>query len=208
MRSTEASVLFWNGRRRGLWAVLTDASAFGVFVVSSLFAAATTRAAESDVSTAKLEEVTVTAQKVSEDVQKVPISMTVLTAADLAQQGVHEFQEVLSEIPNLAYQYGLAGASGMGMSSARGISIRGISGFDTTSLYIDDTPVPVYLDPRVLDIERIETLKGPQGTLYGQASMGGTIRIITMRPSSGSFGGSVDVDGHNLEGGDLEVLTG
>lgn len=201
MRSTEASVLFLYGRRRGLGAAVTDASALAVFVLGSLFAAATSRAAESDVSTAKLEEVTVTAQKVSEDVQKVPISMTVLTAADLAQQGVHEFQEVLSEIPNLAYQYGLAGASGMGMSSARGISIRGISGFDTTSLYIDDTPVPVYLDPRILDIERIETLKGPQGTLYGQASMGGTIRIITMTPSSGSFGGTVDVDGHNLEGG-------
>ncbi len=55
----------------------------------------------------------------------------------------------------------------------------GIAGDGTTGFYIDETPVPDSIDPRVLDVQRIEVLRGPQGTLYGARSMGGTVRLIT-----------------------------
>ncbi len=62
------------------------------------------------------------------------------------------------------------------------VAIRGVVRMNATGFYIDDTPVVDAMDPRVLDIERIEVLKGPQGTLYGSGSMGGTVRLITKKP--------------------------
>jgi outer membrane receptor protein involved in Fe transport len=165
------------------------------------FAVADSLAAETEAGGPQLPEVLVTAQKVTEDVQKVPFAVTVLSAETLADQGARDFTTVLSEIPNLSFQLGTAGAGGMGVSSSRGISIRGISGANTTSVYINDTPVPVSIDPHLLDIDHIEVLEGPQGTLYGEASMGGTVKIATVHPSSESFGGKVDFDGHDLDGG-------
>ena len=185
------SVRVSEGSKWGITALLMC----GAFTVADSLAAGN----ETDVS--QLQEVVVTAQRVKEDVQKVPVAVTVLSAETLAEQGARDFTAVLSEIPDLSFQYGLAGASGMGMSSSRGITIRGISGVNTTSVYIDDTPVPVSIDPHLLDIDHIEVLKGPQGTLYGQASMGGTVKIATVQPSSQTLGGNVDVDGHELDGG-------
>jgi outer membrane receptor protein involved in Fe transport len=182
----------WTRCRRSIGAA---ALAISVLPIAGL------RAAETDDSAASIPEILVTAQKITENVQKVPISMTVISADTLVQQGSHDFQDVLTEVPNLSFEYGTAGAGGMGMSSSRGITIRGISGTNTTSVYIDDTPVPVSIDPRLLDIDHIEVLKGPQGTLYGQASMGGTVKITTARPSPDSFGGTVSADGHNVDGG-------
>jgi iron complex outermembrane recepter protein len=147
-----------------------------------------------------LEEVTVTAQKVAENIQTVPMSITAISSESLAIQGIHDFTEVLSEVPNLSYQYGTAGNL-MGVSASRGIMIRGISGLNTTSFYINDTPVPVSIDPRILDIDHIEVLEGPQGTLYGEASMGGTVKFVTRSPSPVSFDGVADLDVHDVQGG-------
>ena len=77
------------------------------------------------------------------------------------------------------------------MGTARTISIRGISGDNVTGFYIDDTPLPDSLDPRVLDIDHIEVLRGPQGTLYGARSMGGTVRIITKQADFQNFSATV-----------------
>ena len=78
--------------------------------------------------------------------------------------------------------------------------MRGITGqnlFGTagaTGFYIDDTPVPGSIDPRVVDLASIEVLKGPQGTLYGESSLGGNVRLITKQPdlSSSGFGYMAD----------------
>jgi outer membrane receptor protein involved in Fe transport len=172
-----------------------------VLMICGVFVAADVLAAEPEAAASPLQEILVTAQKITENVQKVPISLTVISGVTLAEQGARDFTDVLSEVPNLAFQFGTAGAGGMGLSSSRGISIRGVSGTNTTSVYIDDTPVPVSIDPHLLDIDHIEVLKGPQGTLYGQASMGGTVKIVTERPSADSFAGNVVVDGHELDGG-------
>ena len=155
---------------------------------------------ESATSENELQQVTVTAQKRAEDIQTVPISITAISGATLTAQGARDLQDVLSEIPNLSFQNSTA-PNNMGLSQSRGIAIRGISGTYTTSVYIDDTPVPVSIDPRMLNIDHIEVLMGPQGTLYGQASMGGTVKIVTAGPSLKSVDGFVDADVHDLQGG-------
>ena len=81
--------------------------------------------------------------------------------------------------------------TGDGVGTARTVSIRGISGDNVTGFYIDDTPLPDSIDPRVLDVDHIEVLRGPQGTLYGARSMGGLVRIVTKEPNLTTSDGSV-----------------
>ena len=131
-----------------------------------------------------LEEIVVTAQKRSETEQSVPMSMTTFGGAALEQKAINTFFDYATKVPNLAFA-----PTGDGVGTSRTVSIRGISGDNVTGFYIDDTPLPDSLDPRVLDIDHIEVLRGPQGTLYGARSMGGTVRIITKEPDLTQFSG-------------------
>jgi len=140
--------------------------------------------AQSD--TTQLQEVIVTAEKRAESAQTVPMSITTLTAATLQQQDINNFLDYGTRIPNLGFAY-----TGDGVGTSRTISIRGISGDGTTGFYIDDTPLPDSLDPRILDIDHIEVLRGPQGTLFGARSMGGTVRIITQGPNYEEFSATI-----------------
>lgn len=133
-----------------------------------------------------LEEVLVTAQKRSESLQTVPLSITSISAKDLQQKGVTNFIDYGTSVPNLAFA-----ATGDGVAASRTISIRGISGDNTTGFYIDETPVIDSIDPKIIGIDHIEVLRGPQGTLYGARSMGGTVRIITKQPDAGANFGDV-----------------
>ena len=134
----------------------------------------------------ELQQITVTAQKRSESEQSVPLSMTTFTGVALAQKAINNFFDYATKVPNLSF-----GLTGDGIGTARTVSIRGISGNNVTGFYIDDTPLPDSLDPRVLDIDHIEVLRGPQGTLYGARSMGGTVRLITKAPDLENFSATV-----------------
>jgi iron complex outermembrane recepter protein len=160
----------------------------GILLVASvsLAAASAAYAAESTPQSGGLEEVIVTAQKRAETEQSVPMSITTFSAATLQQKAITEFFDYATKVPNLAFA-----PTGDGVGTARTISIRGISGDNVTGFYIDDVPLPDSLDPRVLDIDRIEVLRGPQGTLYGARSMGGTIRLITQVPDLTQFSATV-----------------
>jgi iron complex outermembrane recepter protein len=127
-----------------------------------------------------VEEIVVTAQKRAETVQTVPMAITAFTSKSLVTAGVTSFQDYAVRVPNLAFAY----SSSLG-ANAQAIAIRGVYGQNTTGMYLDDTPLPMSVDPRVLDLDRIEVLKGPQGTLYGARSMGGTVRLITRQPDAG-----------------------
>jgi iron complex outermembrane recepter protein len=133
--------------------------------------------ADAPAATSELEEITVTAQKRSESQQTVPLSITTFGAVALQEKAVVDFFDYGTKVPNLGFAY-----TGDGMSTARTISIRGVSGDNVTGFYVDETPLPDSLDPRILDIDHIEVLRGPQGTLYGARSMGGTVRVITKTP--------------------------
>src|SRR6202166_4381274 len=112
--------------------------------------------------------------------------MTTFGAAALEEKAVVNFFDYGTKVPNLGFA-----ATGDGLGTARTVSIRGVSGDNTTGFYIDETPLPDSIDPRVLDIDNIEVLRGPQGTRYGARSMGGTVRIITKEPELENFGGEV-----------------
>src|ERR1700752_2183690 len=147
----------------------------GVWLAAAVAANAAT---ESSSQSGGLEEVIVTAQKRSENEQTVPMSITTFSANTLQQKAINNFFDYATKVPNLAFA-----PTGDGVGTARTVSIRGISGDNVTGFYIDDTPLPDSLDPRVLDIDHIEVLRGPQGTLYGARSMGGTVRVITKEPN-------------------------
>jgi iron complex outermembrane receptor protein len=159
--------------------------------------------APADKSSAGLDEVIVTANKRSEDVQDVALSMTVLGSAQLEAKGVEKFADYGNSVPNLSYGVGVAD----GGLASRGIALRGIQGANTTGFYIDDVPVLETLDPHIVDIARIEVLRGPQGTLYGAESMGGTVRIITEQPNAKAFDGQVHVEGSGTQHGSLNELV-
>jgi iron complex outermembrane receptor protein len=142
--------------------------------------------APADTASAGLEEIIVTAQKRAESVQDVPLSMTTIGSVALEQNAIRSFFDYGTKVPNLAFAM-----TGDGVGTARTISIRGISGDNTTGFYIDETPLPDSIDPRILDIDHIEVLRGPQGTLYGARSMGGTVRVITQTPDLSNFHATV-----------------
>jgi outer membrane receptor protein involved in Fe transport len=132
---------------------------------------------------AEIQEITVTARKKDESAINVPVSITAFTQADLERLDISSFTDYATKTPNMTFSYGTAN---YGYVDSHTIAIRGISGLGTTGFYIDDTPVPDSLDPRVVDIARIEILKGPQGTLFGQSSLGGNLRLITVEPTPGA----------------------
>jgi iron complex outermembrane recepter protein len=138
-----------------------------------------------------LQEVVVTAQKREQSVQDVPLSMTVFTGADLDRQTDLTFQDYAGSIPNLSISY--SGDQGRGnnmMMALRGVASTANSDVvvaGTTGYYIGDTPLPFGVNPRLVDINRIEVLRGPQGTLYGSESMGGTIKVVPNEPDLNTY---------------------
>ena len=145
---------------------------------------------ESDV--LQLQDVIVTANKKAQSLQNVPMAITALSPLQLRRSGAKEFRDYATGIPNLAY--GTQGSDGGGRYSNE-ISIRGITGLNTTAMYLDETPLPESIDPNLVDVTRVEVLKGPQGTLYGSATMGGAIKVVTNQPNplqtEGVFGVNV-----------------
>jgi len=129
-------------------------------------------------------EVTVTATRREESLSRVPISVTALTQEGLDDRGIKDFQEIARFTPGVNFDN----------SGTNNISIRGISGTGgagTTGIYLDDTPIqmralafnPDEALPKSFDVDRVEVLRGPQGTLFGAGSEGGTVRYITTQPS-------------------------
>ena len=152
----------------------------------------------------QLQQIVVTAQRREENLQNVPISMDAITGTALENLGDKDFFDYATTIPNLSVGIGTGAGgagSGFGVSTSRAVTIRGVAGNNTTGLYVDDTPVPLSLDPRVLDVDRIEVLRGPQGTLFGAGSMGGTVRIIMREPALDNVSGKVEVDGFDVNHG-------
>jgi outer membrane receptor protein involved in Fe transport len=164
----------------------------------------------------ELTDIVVTAQKTSEPLSKVPISMTVLSADTLAAEHISNYADLSRAVPNLSF----TSFGGPGQSN---IEIRGISsqaGSATTGIYLDDVPVNVLniyttgaTEPHFFDIDRVEVLRGPQGTIYGASSMGGTIHFVSNQPDLDKFSGSVhssvggtDGGGLNYEGDSVENL--
>jgi iron complex outermembrane receptor protein len=133
---------------------------------------------------AALQEVVVTSTRREESLSKVPISVTALTQDQMDTKGIKDITDVARFTPGISVDN-----SGTGAIAIRGIASSGGAG--TTGIYIDDTPIqiralafnPDETLPKSFDVDRIEVLRGPQGTLFGAGSEGGTVRYITTQPS-------------------------
>jgi iron complex outermembrane recepter protein len=175
--------------------------------LTSLPAAAQTAASGSDTAgESSLQEIIVTAEKRSSTVQDTPISITALSGDQLQQQGVTGIQGIVQSVPGLSMRTSGPGQSELEM---RGLSSSG-GASPTVGFYLDDYPVTapaaslvgkVVIDPDLYDLDRLEVLRGPQGTLYGSGSMGGTVKLITNAPEMNKFEGSVNVFGSGTSGG-------
>jgi iron complex outermembrane recepter protein len=133
---------------------------------------------------AGLQEVVVTATRHEEALSRVPISLTAMTQDSMDEKGIKDFLDIARFTPGVSIDN----------SATNAISIRGISssgGAGTTGIYIDDTPIqmrsvgfnPDDALPKTFDLERVEILRGPQGTLFGAGSEGGAVRYLLTQPS-------------------------
>ena len=188
---------------RGLRAVALGASALTSLACGPAFAQdAAGKASEG----ATIEEVVVTALKRSTTVQTTPISVSAVTEKSLQALGASGIQDYFRTVPNLQ-------VDGNSPTSRR-LTLRGVrsAGEATVGLYYDETPLTgpagttadassTSADVNLFDAERVEVLRGPQGTLYGSGSMGGTLRVILNKADSSRYAGAVEVQGNSVKGG-------
>ncbi|WP_323126545.1 TonB-dependent receptor [Aliarcobacter butzleri] len=138
--------------------------------------------------TTTLEAITVTAQKQEENVQKVPISVSVFDEMSIEDKSIDSLEDIAKYTPNLMLYN--TGQEGLIVPSIRGISGNVLSYSTPVGLYVDGVPTTSAFgfDDSLGDIERIEVLRGPQGTLYGKNSEAGVINIITKQPNNETKG--------------------
>ncbi len=157
-----------------------------------------------------IEEVIVSAQKKSENLQNVPISVTTLSADELDSLNIKDFADYVLQLPAAS---AVQRRPGQGQIFMRGISDGGnvnqsLQG-PAVAIYLDESPVTMIgdnLDVHVYDIERVESLTGPQGTLYGAASQAGNLKIITKKPSS-EFDSGFNLSAESTRGGDGSTMV-
>ncbi|MEW6996106.1 TonB-dependent receptor [Colwelliaceae bacterium BS250] len=159
---------------------------------------------------AKIEVIEVTATKRAESIQDVPVTVTALTGDSLERLGVSNFDQYVEFLPNVVFQ-----GTGPGQNE---IYIRGAATTQTSiavssvqalqpsvAFYLDEQPVSMQgrnLDIYATDVERIEVLPGPQGTLFGASSQSGTVRLITNKPSHEGFAVGFDTSMSSTKDGD------
>ncbi len=160
---------------------------------------------------AAIEVIQVTATKRTESIQEVPVTVTALTGDSLETLGVSNFDQYVEFLPNVVFQ-----GTGPGQNE---IYIRGAATTQTSiavssvqalqpsvAFYLDEQPVSMQgrnLDIYATDVERIEVLPGPQGTLFGASSQSGTVRLITKKPTHDSFYAGFDTSTSTTKGGDM-----
>jgi iron complex outermembrane recepter protein len=153
-----------------------------------------------------LEEITVTAQKRSENLQDVPLSIQAFSTARLEELGIGDFDDYAKYLPSVSFQK--VGSPSFEHTYMRGVSSGGDGNHSgsqpSVGMYLDEQPVTTIdgnLNIHLYDIERVEALAGPQGTLYGASSQAGTIRIISNKPDPSGFKAGYDLDLNNVDHG-------
>jgi outer membrane receptor protein involved in Fe transport len=153
---------------------------------------------------AGLQEVVVSARKVEENLQNVPISINVFTQRDLSNLGITNMDDYLQRVPSISF---ISTGPGTQVFVMRGVSDGSNPNYPNTSatgFFVDDMSLSyegAQPDLHLYDIERIEILNGPQGTTFGAGAMSGAIRYITNKPELRAFSAGVDFDGGQIQGG-------
>ena len=189
--------------------VLAPLSAFAQTVTP---AGTTKTAAELEAEAkANPETIIVTATRRNETANKIPFNITVQSEAALRAAGIVDLKSLIAD--NVAINAPQNSARFADSVTVRGLNVSPVNANDlerfvrsTISYYLDDTPLP-NIGFRIKDVARVETLLGPQGTLYGGGSLGGTIRYITNKPKLGAFEGRVSTSIYQTNGGDMSTDT-
>jgi len=148
--------------------------------------------------------VVITAQKRKEDIRDVPLSVSVMSGEQLQAQQIKTVEDLTRNIPNISFS--TQGGPGLGTVEIRGVSSQ--AGAATVSVYLDDVSLTTRnlysqgtAEPRFFDLQDAEVLRGPQGTLYGASSLGGTIKFISKQPDLNEFSGSTTETLSGTKGG-------
>lgn len=179
------------------------AAAMGAAVLASTIPLVAS--AQEENAAAGLEEIVVTAQKREQKLQDVPMAVTAVSGTQLEQQGITQFQDLLRSVPGVSF----AGTEpGQSRYAIRGVSTEASS--PTVGVYLDDislvsisTGFAGAIDPAFFDFERVEVLKGPQGTLYGGSAMGGAIKYVSRQAVIDETTFSTAAGLASTKGGDL-----
>ncbi|MBT8097349.1 MAG: TonB-dependent receptor [Gammaproteobacteria bacterium] len=159
---------------------------------------------------AEIEEITVTATKREESAQDIPITVQTLGEQSLEDLGITNFKDYIKSLPGVT-----SGGRGPGRNEVfiRGLSIgklglkaAGILQEPNVAFYLDEAPISIggrNFDPYMTDMNRVEVLPGPQGTLFGASSQAGTVRLITNKPQFNDFSVGFDASIANTSGGEL-----
>lgn len=152
-------------------------------------------------------EIIVTAQKRSENLQKVPLSIQAFGTEKLDELQVQDFEDYARYLPSVSYQTGGPGFAKVYFRGvASGENANHSASLPSVGIYLDEQPITTItgaLDMHVYDISRVEALAGPQGTLYGASSQAGTIRLITNKPETGETYGAIDAEVNSVAHGDF-----
>jgi iron complex outermembrane receptor protein len=178
-----------------------------ILAASATLATGTAIAQDTSGDELMLEEVMVTAQKREQSLQDVPVSVMALSAKNIHELGVQSFSDYVLQFPNVSFKsFGAPGGATIYMRGASDGGDANASGSTpSVGLYLDEQPVTAIganLDIHIYDVERIEALGGPQGTLFGASSQAGTVRIITNKPNTDLFEAGFDLNGYGTNGGD------
>ncbi len=176
--------------------------AIGAVLSAGLAARATTPASADD----SLAEIVVTARRRAENVQDVPQNIDVFTAQNIKDLRIVQLEDVIALSPSMSF---ISNGPGGQRITIRGASDGsspnyGSSNESTVGYLVDDLALDFYghnPDLHLYDIERIEVLNGPQGTLFGPSALAGAVRIITNKPDPKAFSAGADVDGGAIQGG-------
>ena len=181
-----------------------DARSFRVVTRPVVAAAPPVLRADTEITPApRLDELVVTAEKRPEILTRSASALSVLSAADVDALGGRSFDEVAAQVVGVAVTNL---GSGRNKIFVRGLSDGSFTGKtqSTVGLYLDVVPITYNApdpDLRLADIDRVEVLRGPQGTLYGSGSMGGIVRIVTAKPDVTAYSGAVSAEGMVTEHG-------
>ncbi|WBH15742.1 TonB-dependent receptor [Sphingomonas radiodurans] len=191
--------------RRGTIAVLLASATFVAMPAAAQDASTANTPADDTTQSDFQDDIIVTAQKRDENIQDVAISIQAIGTRRLDQLNVTNFNDYTQLLPSVAFQTSQPGLTTVYM---RGVASGGdgnhSGSLPSVGTYLDEQPVTTIggtLDIHIYDIARIESLAGPQGTLYGASSQAGTIRIITNKPDTSGFYGRVDGEVNTVESG-------
>lgn len=169
----------------------------GLLTASATSGAWSQTVSQSNASDTGLTEVVVTAQRRTEDLQNVPLSVQAIDEKELTEANIRDIRDIALKTPGVDL---VSVQPGNAVLSVRGV--YPIGGGPTTALYLDDVPITGAIsggyanspEPLIADTARVEVLKGPQGTLYGDSALGGALKYVTNLPDASAFSGHANVE--------------